>query len=63
MKLFQFEEFQVHQNKATMKIDIDAVLLDIWYPVIKEPKTILDIDSETGIIVLMLTQRTNAVTR
>ena len=43
-----------------MKIGTDAVLLGAWCPVENNPQSILDIGAGTGILSLMLAQRTNA---
>jgi tRNA1Val (adenine37-N6)-methyltransferase len=43
-----------------MKIGTDGVLLGAWCPVDNHPKNILDIGAGTGIIALMLAQRSNA---
>ena len=43
-----------------MKIGTDAVLLGAWCPIDNTPKSILDIGAGTGILALMLAQRTNA---
>ena len=43
-----------------MKIGTDAVLLGAWCPIDNNPKSILDIGAGTGILALMLAQRTNA---
>ena len=43
-----------------MKIGTDSVLLGAWCPIDNNPKTILDIGAGTGILSLMLAQRTNA---
>lgn len=62
MKPFQFKEFSVHQEKTAMKIGTDAVLLGAWTSVDNDTDTILDVGSGTGIIGLMLAQRSNAMT-
>lgn len=62
MKPFQFKEFTIHQDKAAMKIGTDAVLLGAWCTVNFYPDTILDIGSGTGVLALMLAQRTDAMT-
>jgi len=41
-----------------MKVGTDAVLLGAWCPIDNNPKTILDIGAGTGILSLMLAQRT-----
>lgn len=58
--LFQFKKFLINQNKTAMKIGTDGVLLGAWCPIDNNPKTILDIGTGTGIIALMLAQRSNA---
>lgn len=58
--MFQFKQFSVNDDKAAMKIGTDAVLLGAWCPINNNPKAILDIGTGTGIIALMLAQRSNA---
>lgn len=60
MSKFQFKQFSVQQEKSAMKIGTDAVLLGAWCPIDNNPSTILDIGAGTGILSLMLAQRTNA---
>jgi tRNA1Val (adenine37-N6)-methyltransferase len=43
-----------------MKIGTDGVLLGAWTPLINNPYNVLDIGSGTGILSLMLAQRSNA---
>jgi len=59
-KPFQFKQFQIEQNKCAMKIGTDAVLLGAWVNVESKPFSILDIGTGTGIIALMLAQRSFA---
>ncbi|TLX76026.1 methyltransferase [Labilibacter sediminis] len=54
---FSFKEFIVHQDKTAMKVGTDGVLLGAWANCDKAKK-ILDIGSGTGLISLMLAQRT-----
>ena len=61
-KPFQFKEFTIHQDKTAMKIGTDAVLLGAWCSVENYPDSILDIGSGTGVISLMLAQRSDAMT-
>ena len=62
MKPFQFKEFKVQQEKSAMKIGTDAVLLGAWCTVNNYPDTVLDVGAGTGVIALMLAQRTDAMT-
>lgn len=57
MKIFHFKQFSVKQEKSAMKISTDSVLLGAWTPV-ENPQNILDIGAGTGILSLMLAQRT-----
>lgn len=56
---FEFKKFKIRQDKCAMKVGTDAVLLGAW--VIPNGSTkILDIGTGTGIIALMLAQKSNA---
>jgi tRNA1Val (adenine37-N6)-methyltransferase len=55
---FQFKQFTVAQGSATHKVGTDGVLLGAWVNV-ENVKYILDIGTGTGLIALMLAQRTN----
>jgi tRNA1Val (adenine37-N6)-methyltransferase len=57
---FQFKQFQIHQDKTAMKVGTDGVLLGAWAPIDHSPFSILDIGTGTGLIALMLAQRTHA---
>lgn len=59
-KPFVFKQFQVQQDKCAMKIGTDGVLLGAWAAVTHNPFSILDIGAGTGILGLMLAQRSNA---
>ena len=56
---FAFKKFTVRQDKCSMKINTDSVLIGAWADV-SNAKKILDIGTGTGIIALMLAQRSNA---
>ena len=56
---FQFKHFLIVQEKAAMKVGTDGVLLGAWVNV-KNEKKILDIGTGTGLIALMMAQRTTA---
>ncbi len=50
------------QDKTAMKVGTDAVLLGAWCNLGEFPDTILDVGSGTGVISLMLAQRSDAMT-
>jgi len=58
--MFSFKKFSVQQDKTAMKVGTDGVLLAAWTPINHNPFSILDIGAGTGIIALMLAQRTHA---
>ncbi|MBW2960495.1 tRNA1(Val) (adenine(37)-N6)-methyltransferase [Mesonia aestuariivivens] len=59
-KAFQFKQFKVEQDQCAMKIGTDGVLLGAWASLEKHPFSILDIGAGTGVISLMLAQRSTA---
>jgi tRNA1Val (adenine37-N6)-methyltransferase len=62
MKPFKFKEFTVNQDRCAMKIGTDSVLLGAWTSLKHQPFSVLDIGAGTGILSLMLAQRSNAET-
>ncbi len=62
MKPFKFKQFSVHQDRCGMKIGTDGVLLGSWASIDHQPDSILDIGAGTGLISLMLAQRTSIET-
>jgi len=58
--MFKFKQFTVQQDRCAMKIGTDSVLLGAWCPIDNNPNSVLDIGAGTGILSLMLAQRTNA---
>jgi tRNA1Val (adenine37-N6)-methyltransferase len=58
--MFQFKQFSVEQDRTAMKIGTDGVLLGAWTPIENNSHSILDIGTGTGIIALMLAQRSAA---
>jgi len=59
---FIFKKFSINQNNCAMKIGTDAVLLGAWTSVENFLNSVLDIGAGTGIISLMLAQRSHAET-
>lgn len=53
---FQFKQFSIAQDKCSMKVGTDGVLLGAWANV-EGAKRILDIGAGTGLIAIMLGQR------
>lgn len=60
MSTFNFKQFSVEQDRTAMKIGTDGVLLGAWSPIPENCYSVLDIGTGTGIIALMLAQRTTA---
>lgn len=58
--MFKFKQFTIEQDKCAMKVGTDGVLLGAWTPVDNNPYAILDIGSGTGLLALMMAQRTDA---
>ena len=56
---FQFKQFMIRQEKSAMRVGTDGVLLGAWTDV-SNAKNILDIGAGTGLIAIMLAQRSKA---
>lgn len=56
---FDFKQFSIEDNQSTMKVGTDAVLLGAWTNP-NQAKNILDIGCGSGIISIMLAQKSNA---
>lgn len=59
-KPFTFKQFSVNQDRCAMKIGTDGVLLGAWTSIRHNPFNVLDIGSGTGILSLMIAQRSKA---
>jgi tRNA1Val (adenine37-N6)-methyltransferase len=59
---FQFKQFTIHQEHCAMKVCTDACVLGAWFSTRIAPySTVLDIGSGTGLLMMMLAQRSQAV--
>lgn len=58
---FHFKKFNINQDRCAMKIGTDGVLLGAWTSVNQNLFSILDIGAGTGLVSLMLAQRSNSV--
>ena len=56
---FQFKQFLINQSKATLKVCTESCIFGAYIPV-HNAKSILDIGTGTGILALMLAQRSSA---
>jgi tRNA1Val (adenine37-N6)-methyltransferase len=57
--VFHFKQFSIYQDRCAMKVGTDGVLLGAWIKA-DNPERILDIGAGTGLLALMLAQRTDA---
>lgn len=57
VKPFLFKQFEIQQDQCLMKVGTDGVLLGAWADV-EKTSNILDIGTGTGLIAIMLAQRT-----
>lgn len=54
---FTFKQFHVEHDRCAMKVGTDGILLGAWAPV-GQARRVLDIGTGSGLIALMLAQRT-----
>ena len=57
---FQFKQFTIRHDKCAMKVGTDGVLLGAWADV-QSSQHILDVGTGSGLIAIMLAQRSHAV--
>ena len=58
--IFTFKKFKINQSQCAMKIGTDSVLLGSWLKITDATNTVLDIGAGTGILSLMIAQRSSA---
>lgn len=58
--MFQFKQFTISQEKTAMKVGTDGVLLGAWARIATHSEKIVDIGAGTGLVALMMAQRSNA---
>lgn len=58
---FRFKQFTIHQDQCAMKVCTDACILGAWFAAkVPDIGYFLDIGSGTGLLMMMLAQKTNA---
>ncbi|MBW3518956.1 tRNA1(Val) (adenine(37)-N6)-methyltransferase [Flavobacterium sp. NKUCC04_CG] len=58
--MFRFKQFTIEQDRCAMKVGTDGVVLGAWTPLPQTLYSVLDIGTGTGLIALMLAQRSFA---
>jgi tRNA1Val (adenine37-N6)-methyltransferase len=58
---FKFKQFTIHQDQCAMKVCTDSCILGAWFAAkVPEYATILDIGSGTGLLMMMLAQKSGS---
>lgn len=59
-EIFRFKQFSINQAGSAMKVGTDGVLLGAWVSLEHEPDSILDVGTGSGMLSLMMAQRSSA---
>lgn len=62
MSIFNFKQFDVKQDKSSMKVGTDAVLLGTWVRINTSSTNVLEVGTGCGVISLIIAQRYPEVT-
>ena len=58
---FQFKQFRIEQEQCAMKVTTDACIQGAWTPLLPHVKRVLDAGAGTGLLSLMLAQRSGNI--
>lgn len=58
---FRFKQFTIQHDRCAMKVSTDACLQGAWTPIAETVTNVLDIGAGTGLLSLMLAQRSDRI--
>jgi len=61
MSTFKFKQFSIKQDKTAMKVGTDSILFGSWLSLSKTHKCLLDVGAGTGLLSLMMAQKSDNV--